>query len=167
MQLPVFQPLQEENILYCTTANHKWYVIMWKIFSSILGIFILTFIIYSLLANPTEIFLSSFFPSSIAHGLTDTLYMGLIPLAGIAWAIEDIASVFIGEFILTDHRIWVRGSPYFWSQSETQMDDIVSLRWRRDALFIKQKSTRKIQVHMFSDAKSFAKAYEQFKGSER
>jgi hypothetical protein len=81
-----------------------------------------------------------------------------------AWVVEDVACVVIGEFILTNQRIWVRGSPYAWSQSATPLDEIASLTWRRDAIFIRHKSSRKIQVHMFSEGKLFVKAYEQFTG---
>jgi hypothetical protein len=78
-----------------------------------------------------------------------------------------VASIFIGEFILTDQHFWVRGSPYAWSQSATALEDIASLTWRRDAIFIRQKSARKIQVHMYSDGKLFVKAYEQFAGKSK
>ena len=49
----------------------------------------------------------------------------------------------------------------------TPLDDIASLTWRRDAIFMKQKSTRKIQVHMFSEGKLFVKAYEQLVGKSK
>jgi hypothetical protein len=80
---------------------------------------------------------------------------------------EDLTCTFIGEFILTNQRIWVRGSPYAWSQSATPLEEIASLTWRRDAIFIKQKSTRKTQVHMISDGKLFVKAFEQFVGKSK
>jgi hypothetical protein len=162
MQIVAFLPRPEENILYRTAPNHKWLVFIWKIVSGVVGITIFTFIIYSLLASPTENAFVSFLPSGAARGLTNILYLGLFPLAALAWVLEDVASTYIGEFILTDQRIWVRGSPYVWNQSETRLDDIVSLTWRRGAIFIKQKSTRKIQVHMFPDGKLCAKAYKEY-----
>ncbi|HEX7541104.1 MAG TPA: hypothetical protein VF352_03155 [Anaerolineales bacterium] len=111
-----------------------------------MGITILTFIIFALLAGPTEAAFISFLP---------------------AWVAEDVACTFISGFILTDQRIWIRGSPYAWSQSATPLEDIASLTYRRDAIFIRQKSTRKIQVHMFSDGKLFVKACEQFAGKSK
>lgn len=128
------------------------------------GIIILTVVLYALLAGPTENALLSILPVWAAHLLANLLYFGLLPLAALAWLAENMASVLIGEFILTNQRIWIRGSPYAWSQGETQLDDIASLTWRRDAVFIRQKSTRNLQVHMFSDGKLFVKAYEQFIG---
>jgi hypothetical protein len=38
-----------------------------------------------------------------------------------------LTCTFIGEFILTNQRIWVRGSPYAWSQSATPLEEIASL----------------------------------------
>ena len=85
-------------------------------------------------------------------------------MAALAWVVEDIATTFFGEFILTNQRIWIQGSPYVWSHIEIPLGDIASLIWRRDAIFLRQKSTRKVQVHMFSDGKLFVKAYEQLLG---
>ncbi|MDP2993919.1 MAG: hypothetical protein Q8N46_02225 [Anaerolineales bacterium] len=167
MSIVEFQPQPGESILYRTTPNRKWYVIAWKIGSSVVGITILTFIIFTLLKGPTEAAFISFLPAWAASLLIKSLYLGLFPLAAAAWVAEDVACTFIGEFILTDQRIWVRGSPYAWSQSVTPLEDIVSLTWRRDAIFIKQKSNRKIQVHMISDGKLFVKAYEQFAGKSK
>ena len=162
MSIVEFQSLPGESILYRTTPNRKWYVIAWKISSGVVGIAILTFILFALLAGPTESDFVSFLPAWAASLLAKFLYLGVVPLASAAWLAEDVACTFIGEFILTDQRIWVRGSPYAWNQSATPLEDIASLTWRRDAIFIKQKSTRKIQVHMVPDGKLFMKAYEQF-----
>ncbi len=167
MSIVEFQPQPGESILYRTTSNRKWYVIAWKIGSGVVGIPVLVSIIFSLLSGPTEGAFIYFLPAWAASLLTKSLYLGLFPLAAAAWIAEDVACIFIGEFILTDQRIWVRGSPYAWRQSGTPLEDIASLTWRRDAIFIKQKSTRRIQVHMFSDGKSFVKAYEQFVGKSK
>lgn len=167
MSIVEFQPQPGESILYRTTPNRKWYVIAWKIGSSVVGITILTFIIFTLLEGPTEAAFISFLPAWAASLLIKSLYLGLFPLAAAAWVAEDVACTFISEFILTDQRIWVRGSPYAWSQSVTPLEDIASLTWRRDAIFIKQKSNRKIQVHMISDGKLFVKAFEQFIGKSK
>jgi hypothetical protein len=87
-----------------------------------------------------------------------------MPLLGLAWVVEDLAKVFTGEFILTDRRIWIKGSPYAWSQGETPLDDIAAMAYRHDAVFVRQKSTRKLQVYMFPQGKSFVQAYEQLRG---
>ncbi len=167
MPIVEFQTQPGESILFRTSPNRKWYVIAWKIGSGMVGITILTFIIYSLLANPTEAAFNSFLPAWVASLLTNALYLGLVPLAATAWVVEDVVCAFIGQIILTDQRVWVRGSPYAWTLGETTLDDIVSLTWRRDAIFIRQKSTRKIQVHMFPEGKLFVKAYEQFFGKTK
>ena len=161
MDIIQFKPHPNEIILYRVTPNNKWYVIAWKICSGIAVIALLTFILFSLLGNPTQKASSSILPFWLASLLTKILYLGLVPLVGVAWVTEDIASIYIGDFILTDQRIWVRGSPYAWSQSDTALEDIASMTWRRDAIFIHQKSVRGIQVHMFAEGKHIVKAYEQ------
>jgi hypothetical protein len=162
MPIVKFLPRSEENILFRATPNRKWYIYVWKIIGGMVSVIILTAIIYSLLAGKTETALNFFLNANVAHALINFLYLGLLPLIALAWVADDIASTAIGEFILTDQRIWVRGSPYFWSQVDTQLEDIGSLTWRRDAIFLRQKSTHKVQVHMFSDGKLIVDAYEQF-----
>jgi hypothetical protein len=164
MSIVLFQLQPGESILYRTTPSRKWYVIVWKIGIGITGIILFSFLIFALLADPTQGAIKSFLPAWAASLLVNFLYLVLVPLIATAWVANEVACIFIGEFILTDQRIWVRGSPYAWSQSSTPLDDISSLTWRRDAVFIKQKSTRKFQVHMFSEGKLFVKAYEQYSG---
>jgi hypothetical protein len=156
-----------EEILFRTTPNRKWYIYAWKIISGIAGITVLTFIIFSLLAAPTEKAASSILPVETARAIVNILYLGLLPLAALAWVVEDSFSAYNGEFVLTDQRIWMHGSPYYWSQTETPLSDVASLTWRRDALFLRQRSTRKIQVHMFSEGKLLVKAYKQFMGKTK
>ncbi len=159
-----FQVKPSEKILYRNTSNRKWYVFTWKIISGFGGIAVLTLVVYSLLANRTSGAINSFLPTWIASLIPKLIFLVLIPLAGIAWVLEDIACILTGEFILTDQRVRIRGSPYAWSQSEIPIKEILSMTWRRDAIFIRQNSTRKIQVHMFSNGKSFVQAYQQFVG---
>jgi alpha-glucosidase (family GH31 glycosyl hydrolase) len=80
---------------------------------------------------------------------------------------EDIASTYLGEFILTDQRVWVRGSPYAWNQSDTMLEDIASMTWRRDAIFMRTKSIRGLQVHMFPEGKQIVKTYAQLTGKNK
>jgi len=162
-----FKPLMGESTLFRTTPNRKWFAIAWNITSGVLGIAIVTFLLFSFLANPTENLLSSFLPVAVAKLITKFLFLGLIPLAGIAWVVEDTMCTFIGEAILTNQRIWMHGSPYAWSQSSIPLEDISSLTSRRDAIFIKQKSTRKILVQMVSDSKTFVQTYRQFIGKSK
>jgi hypothetical protein len=164
--MPMIQFVEKpgEKILYRNTPNRKWYVLTWKIISGSGGITIITIVVYSLLASKTGNAVNSFLPAWIASLIIKLIFLGLIPLAGIAWVIEDIACVFIGEFILTDQRMWIRGSPYAWSQSEIPLEEILSMTWRRDAIFIRKKSTRKMLVHMFSNGRSFVQTYQQFVG---
>jgi hypothetical protein len=162
MQVIEFQSQPREDILYRTTSNHQWYVIIWKITSGAACITIFTFLINSLLAVPINSVLMSILPDWAASLVTKFLYLGLFPLSASAWITDDIAGAFTGEFILTNQRIWIRGSPHAWSQSETQQKDIASVTCRRDAIFIKLKSDKKIQVHMFADAKLFMLAFKRF-----
>jgi hypothetical protein len=164
MAIKEFQSQPGEMILYRTTRNHKWYIIAWKIVSGLIGFVILTIVLFSMLAGSTESAFTTFLPAWAAGLLTKFLFLGLVPLASTAWVVEDLANTIIGEFILTDQRIWMRGSPYVWSQISTPLEDISSLTWHRDAIFIKQKSTRKLQVHMFSEGKLFVEAYQQLVG---
>lgn len=120
--------------------------------SGIVGIPIITFTVFGLLANPTEGILISFLPVWAAQLLTNLLYLGLLPLAGFTWMADDVICTYTGEFILTDQFIWVRGSPYSWSQSETPLENIASLTWRQDAIFIKQKSTKITRFTCFQTA---------------
>lgn len=159
-----FEEEPDEKILFHYTPNRKWYVIIWKIVTGGVGIAILIFVLYSLLASKTEGAFSSFLPTWIASLITNFIFLGLVPLAAVSWVIEDIASVFIGEFILTNQRIWIRGSPYAWSRCQILIDDILTMTWRRDAIFIRQKSTRKMQVHMISNGKEFVQTFQHFVG---
>ncbi len=161
MKLALFEVRPEETILVRAVPSRKWYAIGWRAVGGLLGIATLAFILFGVFGNPTENGLSSFLPASAAHILTIILYTGLVPLLGLAWLVEDVAAAFIAEFILTDRRLWVRGSPYVWSCSETPLEDIESMAWRRDALFVRNKSSRKIQVHMFREGKQFAEIFKQ------
>jgi hypothetical protein len=153
-----------ENILYHTVPMRKWYVITWKIISDVAIAIILSFIIHSLLAGIAESELTSVLPAIYAGVLTKIIFMGVIPLGIMAWAAEDVACTLIGEFILTNQRIWIHGSPYAWSHCDIPLEDISSLSWHRDAIFVRQKSTRNIQVHMFLEGKLFADAYKLYIG---
>src|SRR3990172_9283810 len=155
MKIVEFIPQSGENVLYRTTPYRKWYVIVWKIGSGFVGIAFLTAVLFTLLADSTEKTIISILPIFAGNLLTKIIYWGLLPLAGAAWVVEDVACTLIGEFILTNQRIWVRGSPHPWSYSSTPLENVDSIKSRRDAIFIRQKATKKIQVHMLTDGDLF------------
>lgn len=159
-----FQPIPGENIHYRAEQAHDWYLIAWKIVVGLVGFTFLTFILFELLGAPAQHSLAAFLPGWVAEILTKFMFLGLLPAAGLAWIAEDVTSMFNGELILTDQRIWVRGSPYAWSQFETPLADITSVAWRRDAVFIRQKSTRKMHILIFGEGKYFVKAYNELLG---
>jgi uncharacterized membrane protein len=154
-----FEIHPNETIIYHAMPNRKWYVIAWKIISGVVIVIILTLIINSLLASFTDNALNSFLPAQFAELLTKILYLGVIPMGAASLILEDIACTYFGEFILTEQRIWIRGSPYAWSQSDIPLEDISSITWRRDAVFIRLKSTHKINVLTFPEGKLFVQAY--------
>jgi hypothetical protein len=160
MRLPSFEARSGETVLCQACPNRQWYAVAWKIVSGLVGISLLTLAGFILFSDPATGLLAGFLPAEVATGLSQFLCLGLFPLLVTAWAAEDVARTFTGEFILTDQRLWVRGSPYAWSQSEIPLEDIASMVYRRDAVFVRQRSTRKLQVHMFAGAKAFVKAYE-------
>ena len=158
-----FQSRPGETVLYQADTNHKWYTITWKVFSGLVATGFLTFLLYFLLGPSTQSLLS-FLPGQAAFFLTRLLYFGIVPLVVLAWVVEGIAAAFTGEMVLTDQRLWVRGSPFSWRQSDTPLEDISSMVWRRDAVFIRLHSNRKVQVHMFAEGKLMVKAYEKLIG---
>jgi hypothetical protein len=152
-----------ETILYKTRPNRKWYAIAWKIIIGLAEILVTTFLFSALLQGVIERFLATILPSPTADLISRLICLGLVPLVVALWVVEDTASIFIAEYILTDRRLWIKGSPYTWSHIETPLDDISSMIFRRDAIFVRQKSSGKIQIHMLSDGKLFVKAFEKYK----
>jgi hypothetical protein len=156
-----------ENILYQTTGHPSWYTIAWKIFSGLITIAVLALISWFVLSGPVNSLLAKVIPSAASSVVAQILCLGLIPLIVIAWVAQDIASTIIGKFVLTDKRLWVRGSPYAWNITETQLDEIESLTYRRDAVFIRLKASKRILVHMLPDGKLLAKVYQDHFGKPR
>jgi hypothetical protein len=155
-----FQPRSGESILVRIIPGRKWYVIAWKISSGVLGISLITLVFFTLFSAPTQGHLNSFLPAWAVDLLVKLIFLGVVPLGAIFWVVEDLVCTFIGQVILTDQRILIHGLPYAWSQEEISLDEISSMTWRRDAIFIKQNSTRRIQVLMISDGKLIVKAYD-------
>jgi len=162
-----FQLQAGEAILYQTRPHRTWFLLGWKILSNLLGMALLIGLLYILLSGPSAALLGKILPAGTANLLSQILFLGILPLLGLAWVIEDTISTCTSKFVLTDRRMWVKGSPYAWSQGETPLDDVASVTFRREGIFVHQKSTRKVQVHMFPEGKLIVKAYEEFIGKEK
>lgn len=162
-----FQLQPGETILYQTQSHRTWYGLAWKMVSNLLGMALLAALLFVLLSGPSTTLLGKFLSQGLATLLSQILFLGLLPLLGLAWVVEDSISTFTGEFILTDRRMWVKGSPYTWSQGETPLEDVAAVTFRREAIFVRQRSTRKVQVHMFPEGKLIVQAYEKFIGKEK
>jgi hypothetical protein len=158
-KLPPFEISAGEKILYETHERRPWYITAWKIAGAFITIVMLTVISWFLFSVWINGLLLNILTPTLASVLTKVLCLGLVPLLVTAWAAEDVARIFTGKFILTDQRLWVRGSPYAWNVTETPLNEIESLVYRRDALFIRLKSSRKLLVHMLPDGKLLAKVY--------
>lgn len=158
-KLPTFEISAGESVLYETLEHRPWYITTWKIAGGFITIVILTVIAWFLFSERITGLLLNILPPTSATVLTKLLCLGLVPLLITAWVAEDVVRIFTGKFVLTDQRLWVRGSPYAWNVTETPLHDIDSLTFRRDAIFIRLKSTRKLLVHMLPDGKLLAKVY--------
>lgn len=164
MKPPRFQLQSGETILYQTHPNRQWYAVIWTVASGLVGTVLLTLLGFSIFSETISGLLAKFLPPEAALLATQVLCLGIVPLLIAAWLTQEVARTFIGNFILTDRRLWTRGSPYAWSQSETPLEEIAAISCRRDAIFVRLKSSRKLQVHMCPDGKEFVKAYEKFVG---
>ena len=158
-----FQLQIGETILYQTQPLRTWYALIWRIVSNLLGMALLVLLLYVFLSSPTAGLLGKVLPANMATLVSQLLFLGVVPLLALAWVVEEAFSAFSGAFVLTDRRIWIQGSPYAWSQGEIPLADVDSLTYRRDGIFLRLKSTRKTQVHMFPEGKLIAKVYQDFK----
>jgi hypothetical protein len=162
IKLPFFELQSGETVLYQTIGHRSWYAIGWKVIGGLITIVLLTVISWFIFSEPATGLLLNILPTAAVSVLTQILCLGLVPLLIAAWVTEDVARTIVGRYVLTDKRLWVRGSPYAWNSTETPLDDIDSLTFRRDAVFIRRKSDRKIIVHMLPDGKLLAKVYKDF-----
>jgi hypothetical protein len=112
--------------------------------------------------------LASFLPGQVAGIISQILCLGIAPLLLLAGFVEDITQTIRCEVVLTGKRIWIKASPYAWTPGQDiYLSDIKSLTFRRDAIFIRQHSSGKLQVHMLPDSRAIAKAYEQIKKEDK
>jgi hypothetical protein len=156
-----------ETILYQTQPLRTWYALVWRILSNLLGTALLVLLLYVFLSGPTAALLGKALPANLATLVSQSLFLGGVPLLALAWVVEESFGAFRGMLVLTDRRMWVRGSPYAWSQGETPLEDIASLTYRREGIFVRRKSTRKIQVHMVPEGKLVVKAYTDYIGKSK
>jgi hypothetical protein len=155
-----------EKVLYQTHPNRKWYALAWKILVGVLEIGLISFVAAALLQEPATGFFTRFLPAPVATLVAQILFLGLVPLLILLWVTEDFASALTGDYVLTDRRIWIKGSPYAWSLGEIPLEDIGKMTSRRDAVFVHTRSDRKLHVLMISDCKLFVEAYNHFIGKE-
>jgi hypothetical protein len=159
-------PLQlnpNESILYRSQPSRQWFMLAGRIGLEILEVAIFIFLSFILLTGVGNFILARFLPSGLADGLSRVIFEGIVPILIIAWFAEDTARIFTSELVLTSQRIWTRGSPYAWtSVRETPLTDIQSMVTRREAVFVRLKSNRKVQVLLFPHGKQIVEAYQQF-----
>lgn len=158
-----FQLNPNKSILFRSQPSRQWYALAGRIGIEILEVGIFILLSFISLTSVGKVLLTSFLPSGLADGLSRVIFEGVVPILIVAWFAEDTARIFTSELILTSQRIWTKGSPYAWtSENETPLAEIQSLAARRDAVFMRLKSTRKVQVLMFPHGKQIVEAYTQF-----
>jgi hypothetical protein len=152
-----------ESILFRSQPSRQWYALAGRIGIEIMEVVIFIILSFVSLTSVGKFLLATFLPAGLADGLSRVIFQGVVPLLIIAWFAEDTARIFTSELILTSQRLWTRGSPYAWtSERETPLADIQSLAARREAVFMRLKSAKKVQVLMFPHGKQIVEAYTQF-----
>jgi hypothetical protein len=164
MTMP-FQLNPGESILYRSSPSLKWYALAWRIGVEVLEVAVFILISFTALTNLSKGILARFLPAGPTDMLSLILFQGFTPLLVLVWFAEDTFRIFTFELILTNQRIWTKGSPFAWTPArETPLSDIKSMSSRHDALFVRLKSTKKRQMHVLSDGKQIVKAFVQFTG---
>jgi hypothetical protein len=165
MAVPLFQPNPDEEIFYHSQPSKKWYSYAWNIGVGVFEAVAFTLFSLTTFTALTRVLLATFLSAGWADVLSRVVFQGILPLLVTAWLVEETVRGLTSELILTNQRIWTRGSPYAWSPGqETPLSDIKSMTYRREALFIRLKSTRKTLVHLVPDGKLIAKAFNQITG---
>jgi hypothetical protein len=161
-----FQPQTGETVLYHSHPRTKWYVIAGKILTGLVEIGFATIALEAILASPLKNLLTRIISAGAVGVLVNVVFWGLVPLLVTAFVVEEITGSFTREFILTDRRFWYKGAPFAWGQGEFPLEEVAAMTFRRDAVFVRRNSNRKIQVYVMPDGKLFVKAYEQFIGKK-
>jgi hypothetical protein len=160
-----FQQNPGESILFRSQPSKTWYVLAGRIGIGILELIIFIFISITAFTNLLNFLLASLIPIPLADGISRILFQGIAPVLVAAWFVEDTFSIFISELVLTDQRLWTRGTPYAWTPAhDISLSDIKSMTLRRDAIFMRLTNSKKTQVLMTSDAKDLVKMFRQFTG---
>jgi hypothetical protein len=143
----------------------KWFVLAGRIGIGILELIIFIFISITAFTNLSKFLLANLIPIPLADGISRILFQGIAPILVAAWFVEDTFSIFTSELVLTDQRLWTKGTPYAWTPArDISLSDIKSMTLRRDAIFMRLTNSKKTQVLMTSDAKDFVKAFKRFTG---
>jgi hypothetical protein len=154
-----------ESILYRSQPSHKWYTLAWRIGVGVFEVVVFMLFSFTAFTSLAKGLLVTFLPVALADALSRIIFQGVAPILVTAWFAEDTARIFTSELILTNQRVWIKGSPFAWTTGwETPLSDIRSMSSRRDALFIHLNSTKKTQVHVFPDGKQIVNAFRQFTG---
>jgi hypothetical protein len=151
----------DESILYRSgPASKRWGFLVWKILGGLLAVGIFTLILIAASGGLVKDVLSSFLPDQIAVFLSQLFCLAIAPILIFAGFVEDVAQSMLCEVVLTEKRLWIKGSPYAWNPGrDIPLDDIHSLKYRRDAIFIRQISNQKLQVHNLPDSQLIAREY--------
>lgn len=160
MELPDFSPQKDECVVYQLLPDQTWYLLAWKAIADLFVAAVLTAVAFAIFFSPLSNLLSTILPAQSAEFISLLISMVVIPLLLLTWAVEDIFRAYVGKLVLSDQRLWVRGTPYAWSFREIPIEDISSMYFRHNAIFIRRKSTRKILVHMDSDGEELIQAYQ-------
>jgi hypothetical protein len=160
-----FQQKIGESILYQSQPLQKWYVQLPRIGLEVFEVVIFLLLSFISFRSLSEGLLVKFLPIGLADGLSQVVFQGIVPILIVAWFVEDTARIFTSELVLTSQRMWMKGSPFAWSpERETPLTEIKSITYRREAIFIQTKDTKRVQVHVFPDGKEIAQAFTQFTG---
>ena len=162
---PALQFAPGESILYQGQTARKWYGIAWAITVGILEAAVVILLSITTFKSLGDLLLAKFLPPETAGRLSRIIFQDLLPVLVIAWFSEDTARVFMSQLTLTNQRLWLKGSPYAWSDwREIPLSAIRSMSFHRDALFIRLKDTKKLLVFITRDGKEIAAAFEKFTG---
>ncbi len=155
----------EEAILYRSLPVRKWVDVALRIGLGIIEVVAFGLVSFTALTSLATGLLGKMLPADVANLIGRILFQAIAPLLVIGWLVEDTARIFSSELILTTQRIWTRGHPFAWTRErEIPLNDIKSMTFRRDSLFIHLRSTRKTPVYGLADGKQIIKAFTQFTG---
>ncbi len=116
-----FQLNPGETILYRSQPSRKWYAFVWRIGVGIFELFIFMLLSFITFTGLTKGLLATFLPTATADVLGRIIFQGIVPVLVTAWFAEDTARIFTSELILTNQRIWTKGSPYAWTSGQRRL----------------------------------------------